>query len=279
MLEYEIKDKKYYNNLKKIFNKEYNLIYKEHYAPKPNIGDCSYLYYKYKPTSYEDFFEKYTKDYNNDFSYITHTGDIHCGRSFEQFLYLSKCYLNDIQEHDKKNGDNTNVTLQMCFDDLFNHVIVETFDGKIVENHLFNLIKESSDDFLAEICFGRKDANYGADIIVKKKSDRKYVRYLQVKPNTFFKESKNESLIQDRINAIKKEKKLKEVDSNAIIEYVIYDRDALFSKGIVLIAKKDGKTKFKINDLILDDGSLKFDIIKDFTYEIPGKQKENARDN
>lgn len=275
MIDCSIKSKEYYNELKKLFNKEYNTIYKTNYAPKSNIGDCSYLYSKYRPTSYEDFFMKYVNDFNDEFSFEEHKGCKDCGRSLEQFTRLAECYYNDIEAYNKKRKKKNNVTIQMCFDDLFNHVIIETFDGKIVERFLADLIRNSSDEFLVEECYGNKDSEYGADIIVRKVNDPKYVRYLQVKPNTFFMETKNKSLIEDRKNAIRKEYKLKNnVDYKGSIEYVIYDRDALFLSNDIKIAKKGNKTKFKITDLIFDNGSPKFDILYDFNYEIPGKQKE-----
>lgn len=277
MIDYSIKSKSYYNELKKIFNKDYNTIYKHNYAPKPNIGDCSFLYKKYNPSSYEEFFNKYIKDYNDEFSFDTHKGDKYSGRSIEQLECLAESYFNEIKEYNKKRKKKNNVTVQMCFDDLFNHIIIETFDGKIVEKFLAKMIQESSNDFVVEECDGYKDSEYGADIIVRKKSDRSYIRYLQVKPHTFFAATRNKSLIEDRKNAIKKEYKLKNsIDSQGFIEYVIYDKDALFLRNEILIARKGNKTKFKITDLIFDDGSPKFDIINDFTYEIPGEQKENV---
>lgn len=272
MIDYSIKSKSYYNDLKRIFNSNYNMIYKNGYAPKPSIGDCSFLYKKYNPSSYEDFFEKYTNDYNNLFSFETHKGDKYCGRSIEQFTCLAESYFNEIKEFNRKRKKKNDVTLQMCFDDLFNHVIIETFDGKAVEKFLSKMIKESSSDFVVEDCDGSRDSEYGADIIVKKKSDRGYIRYLQVKPHTFFMATKNKSLIRDRVNAINKEYKLRSgLDSEGYIEYVIYDKDALLLRNEILIAKRGNKTKFKITDLIFDNGSPKLDIINDFTYEIPGK--------
>lgn len=280
MIDYSIKSKSYYNDIKIIFNKEYNMIYKVHYSPKTSIGDCSFLYRKYKPSSYEDFFNKYIKDYTDDFSFENHKGNIYCGRSLQQLIFLSERYFNDIQDYNKKMKKKNDVTQQMCFDDLINHIIIETFDGKIVERFLSKMISESSSDFVVEECNGDKDSEYGADIIVKKKSDRNYIRYLQIKPHTFFLGTKNKSLISDRKRAIMKEYKLrKSLDNQGYIEYIIYNKEALLLRNEILIAKRGKKTKFKITDLIFDNGNPKLDIINDFVYEIPGKQKENVQCN
>ena len=278
MIDCSIKSKEYYNGLKKLFNKQYNTIYKTNYAPKTSIGDCSFLYKKYSPSSYEEFFSKYIKDFNDEFSFDTHKGNKYCGRSLEQLTCLAESYFNEIKEYNRKRKKKNDVTVQMCFDDLFNHIIIETFDGKIVEKYLSKMIQESSSDFVVEECDGYKDSEYGADIIVRKKSDRSYIRYLQVKPHTFFAETKNKSLIEDRKNAIRKEYILRNsIDSQGYIEYVIYDKDALFLKNEILIARKGNKTKFKITDLIFDNGSPKFNILTDFTYEIPGEQKKTKQ--
>ena len=69
-----------------------------------------------------------------------------------------------------------------------------------------------------------------------------------------------------------KESKLrKSLDNQGYIEYIIYNKEALLLRNEILIAKRGNKTKFKITDLIFDNGNPKLDIINDFVYEIPGK--------
>lgn len=280
MIDSTIKSKEYYDELKALFNKKYNLIYKENYSPKANIGDCSYLYKKYRPTSYEDFFARYLADADTEFSMKTHKGDRKHGRSLEQLECLAECYFNEIVEYNKKHKKKNDVTLQMCFDDLFNHIIIETFDGKKIERFFSEMIKNSSDDFVVNECVGPMDSELGVDIIVRKKSDNDYIRYLQIKPNTFFAITKNQSLVDDRRNARAKENKLREiVGEDAKIEYIVYDKHSYLESEKVMIAKMGNKTKFKLSDLIYDNGIPKFDILRDFTYEIPGKQKEDERCN
>lgn len=271
------KEKEYYEKLKKKFNDNYGNIYRRNFSGRPYIGDCSYLYKKLSPTSPEDFYNKYISYYNEEFSFKNHKGNEYFGRSVEQLKYLAKCYYEAIIAEDK----NANVTIQDCYDDLVNHIIMETYDGHFVERYLIDIILKSSDDFIIESCTGDFDAKIGIDFIVKKHSDKKYVRYIQVKPHTFFcYAKKNKSLIYDRLNAKKKERILQEkIDENGYIEYVIYDKNKLDETGEILIAKKDNKTKFRLNELINEYGQPKFNIDKDFNYEIPGKQKENDENN
>lgn len=271
------KEKEYYEKVKKKFNEKYSLIYRNKFSGRPYVGNCSYLYKILHPTSPEDFFNKYTAYYNDEFSYKNHKGNENFGRSVEQLKYLAKCYYESIIKKDK----NSNVTIQDCYDDLVNHIITETYDGHFVERYMVSFILESSDDFIVEPCVGKLDAEIGIDFIIKKHSDPSYVRYMQVKPQSFFFYAKeNESLLRDRLNAMRKEKILQdEIDKNGVIEYIIYNKKELDKTGKVLIAEKDKKTKFRLNELINEYGQPKFNIIKDFNYEIPGKQKENDENN
>lgn len=274
MIDYSIKSKEYYAKLKRKFNRKYNLIYKTNYSPRPIIGECSYLYKKYNPSSYEDFFAKYTNDFNDNYSFETHKGDYRCGRSIEQLTNLAECYFNDIKKKEPK----SKVTVQECFDDLVNHIIIETFDGRYIERFFVDMIRQSSDDFIVEQCTGDLDTLIGIDILVKKRSDKNYVRYLQIKPHTFFANTYNKSLINDRKNTFHKENLLREkIDRNGLMEFIIYNRDSYYKDNEILIATKGKKTKFKLLDIIDENGYPKFDIIKDFTYEIPGQQKKNFK--
>lgn len=270
------KEKEYYENLKKKFNKKYNKIYKENFAPKPNIGDCSYLYKFLRPTSPKDFFEKYISYYNDEFSFKTHKGNDKCGRSREQLKYLAECYYNDI----KKKFPKANVTIQDCLDNLIVHIIIETYDGHGVERYFVNFIRGWSKHYIVEECDGKYDSELGIDFIIRRDDDANFVRYMQVKPNSFFYYTiKHKALIDDRKNAFLKELKLNEIDENGIIEYLIYDKDEYSKSKTVKIATREGKKAFRLSDIVDTNGQPKFDIKKDFKYEIPGEQKENDENN
>lgn len=145
-LDYSIKSNEYYEINKNKLNHKYNLIYKEKYAPKSNIGDCSYLYKVFKPISYEDFLNQYMNCPCDNFSFKTHKGNDKCGRSREQLKYLAECYYNDI----KKEFPNDDVTVQECLDNLINHIIIETYDGHGVERYLVNLIRSHYPNYTVE---------------------------------------------------------------------------------------------------------------------------------
>jgi hypothetical protein len=271
-----IKSNEYYEINKDKFNSNYNLIYKRNYAPKSNIGDCSYLYKNFHPTSYDDFLKQYLNSKCDDFSFKTHKGNDKCGRSREQLKYLAECYYNDI----KKKFPKANVTIQDCLDNLIVHIIIETYDGHEVERYFVNLIRGWSHHYIVEECDGKYDSELGIDFIIRRDDDANFVRYMQVKPNSFFYYTiKHKALIDDRKNAFLKELKLNEIDENGTIEYLIYDKDEYSKSKTVKIATREGKKAFRLSDIVDANGQPKFDIKKDFKYEIPGEQKENDENN
>lgn len=275
-LDYSIKSNEYYEINKNKLNPKYNLIYKEKYAPKSNIGDCSYLYKIFKPISYEDFLNQYMNCPCDNFSFKTHKGNDKCGRSREQLKFLAECYYNDI----KKEFPNDDVTVQECLDNLINHIIIETYDGHGVERYFVNLIRGWSQHYIVEECDGKYDSELGIDFIIRRDDDENFVRYMQIKPNSFFYYTrKHKALIDDRKNAFLKELKLNEIDENGTIEYLIYDKDEYSKSKTVKIATREGKKTFRLSDIVDANGQPKFDIKKDFNYEIPGEQKENDENN
>lgn len=246
-----LKSVEYYQNLKKRLAK-YNQIYKDNIAPKPYVGDNSKLYAKLKPISYQDFFDKYTT-YLPTPNYIPKNlkGDKEYGRSIEHLQMLAGRY--------KELVNDDTFTLEEFFDDIICHVIIETFDGHKPEKELVKILSEKGYD--VEETSGVMDSEYGVDLIVKK--DGVVKEYIQVKPISTFLGNKNISLKNDRANFFNKQYLLDEfvkqhphLPKRDII-FMIYDYNHLHNTGEVRWCYKDGKVKFKLNELCLTNGETK----------------------
>lgn len=248
----KLKSLGYYNKNKQLFNKKYNSITKK-YINRDRIGSCSYLFLKYHPSSYQEFADRYFDDYDyNTFDYRTCTGDRHYGRSVEQLVCIANRYHQEI--------NNPDITLEQCFDDLINHIIIETYDGHQAELHISNLLTTYN---VYEINTGIDDldAICGVDLVIRKKGMNKH-HYIQVKPNTTFIGDKNISLLEDRVNFFKKEKKLQDYlkDNTACIEYMVYDTDVYYSRKIFKFLKINGKFRHRLEDLCNADGTMKINL-------------------
>ena len=245
----KIKSLDYYNQNKQIFNRNYNSITKK-YVSRNRIGSCSYLFLKYQPTSYQDFADKYFADYDDSsFNNETCVGDKHRGRSLEQMNKIAHMYYAEINDPE--------ITTVQCFDDLINHVIIETFDGHQAELYLCNIVNKHGE---YEINTGVDDLDTvcGVDLIIHKRGTN-HTRYIQVKPNTTFMGNKNISLRADRVNFFEKEKKLQNYlkDNNVHIEYMIYYKDEYDFKKKFKFLKINGKFRHRLEDLCNPDGTMK----------------------
>lgn len=245
MANYEIlKDKCYYNELKKKINSLYGNIWKR-ISGRPFVGNCSYLYKKLKPDSYQDFYNKYI-NYTSPNKTKSLMKDEYYGRTIDDLLNLANEY--------KYLCNDNSLTIDEFFDDIVNHVIIETFDGHIAESYITNILEKKG--FTVINSDGRLDAVLGVDLIVKWKE--KIISFLQIKPITTFLGDKNKSLIDDRINFYGKQEKLNEyiktaykncIIKNANIEYMLYDKSTYDNENKLKWYYKNNRSRFSLNEL------------------------------
>lgn len=248
----ELKSKEYYEKNKKKFNDDCNEQYGK-INGRPFIGSNSWLFKELKPMNYQDFFDKYLnytdgKPLNPNVDY-KYSSDLkkkeNCGRTLEDLIAVARYY--------KKISPHVNYPLEEFFDDLVNHIILETYDGHQAELFLRDYcisgnceVTETDGDF---------DANFGVDLIVKKPDNT--VNYIQVKPlSTFVGRPKNPKLIKDRINFFKKQKDLDNyLGEHHEIIYMIYDKNHWDKYKEIRWWGKGNKTSFKLNELIDEQGN------------------------
>lgn len=205
-----------YSNIDKIelkksnvISRKYNTVWKR-FAGRSSIGDCSNLFQRLNPTSYYDFYVKYTKD-----------GEETVGNR-EDFLYYGRTE-GEIEELAKKYmeacGDYS-FSLSQYIDNIYMHTIIETFDGQMKERSVGEILLNKG--FTYEKPKKDEDACMGIDFKVYK--DGKFIFALQIKPISFFKGFNNKSLIEDRKNSFHKERMVKEV-FNVPTYYMVYKSD------------------------------------------------------
>lgn len=239
-----LKDKCYYNELKKKINFLYGNIWKK-ISGRPYVGNCSYLYKKLEPINYQDFFEKYI-NYISPNKTNSLKKDEYYGRTINDLLNLAKKY--------KELCNDDKLSIEDFFDDIVNHVIIETFDGHIAENYILNVLKEKG--FTVLNSDGEMDAVLGVDLIVKWKE--KIISFLQIKPVTTFLGNNNISLVNDRIEFYHKQEKLNEyiktaykncIIKNANIEYMLYDKSTYDNENKLKWYYKNNRSRFSLNEL------------------------------
>lgn len=199
---------------------------------RQSIGDLSYLFQKYQPTDYQDFYNKYTTD--------TKCKDRrHCGRSEEELLVIAERY---------KAFAKSDLPVEIFFNNLIWHIIVQTFEGHRKEIELkqylinkgFNVKNVKSD----------LDAEYAIDLLISK-GDQK--AFIQVKPISFFMGNSNQSLLNDRLLAIKKYKKALDKFGLHTI-YCVYKKEG---NKVEWLTNEKGGLGHKLNSLLADTGITK----------------------
>lgn len=224
---------------------KFNSIWKK-FSYRKWIGDCSYLYKKFKPQSYQDFYEKYIHDgtvnKNTDIRYR--------GRTEEEIYQIALKYrsLSDI-----------NIDLDVYIKNIILHTIIETYNGQKIEETIEEYIKDKG--YNVTRCYGDEDAEFGMDLKV---FNDKQKFAIQIKPLSFFKGNKNESLINDRISAFVKEQKCYE-KYHMKIYYIVYDilKDSKFK-----LLKNDDKILFRLAQLCYRNGIVDDCIENNFDKEI-----------
>jgi len=203
---------------------------------RKEIGDMSYLYHKYKPTSYKDFYIKYTTDTGDD-------GDVrHRGRSEQELLQLAHKYQRISKRYD--------LPISTFYNNLVWHIIIQSYDGHKYEQQFINYI--NSLGYNAVTVNSNLDAEYGVDIEVF--NDKKRLFFVQVKPITFTIGNKNASLINDRKLAYIKRDKIKE-KYNVPVLLVCYSINKV-SKEVEWLQHNNGKCLFKFEELFNADGTV-----------------------
>lgn len=156
---------------------------------RENVGDMTYLYNKYQPTSYEDFYVKYTTDT------VGENPKWH-GRSEEELDEIAKRYQELSNRYD--------VNLSTFKNNIIWHTIVQTFDGHKKELELKQYLNSLGHDVRG--VDPELDAKYGVDLAFYKGGQLRF--YIQVKPYTFILGNSNWSLINDRKLALQKGRQL-----------------------------------------------------------------------
>lgn len=223
---------------------KYDTIWKENFAARRVRGDCSYLYEKFKPTSYEDFYDKYVQDGETTYENRKSLNSYHRGRSEEEILQESFRYYTIIKE----NYPNDNVRIKDCINNFIGKTIHDTFDGHYAENMSDKLL--ASYGFVTAKPQGDSDSLYGIDRYCYKDNELKFL--VQVKPKSFFEGNNYPSKIKERQYAFSKESKAEEV-FKVPVYYLVYKRDKV-DKSYIAFLTRDNKSAFKLNELCMPNG-------------------------
>lgn len=140
-----------FKNTKKILRK-YNMIWRQ-FSGREFVGDCSFLYKKLRPVSYQDFLEKYTNDGKSNNSISNKKR----GRTEQEIIELAKKY---------QGMANKDIPLEIYIMNVYTHVIIETYDGQRIEEYIEDSIKNNN-NAIVKRCYGKYDAEYGIDMIVQ----------------------------------------------------------------------------------------------------------------
>ena len=255
-----------YNRLKKSFNRHYNFLWKR-IQGADYVGMCTHLVdtyrKKYEGTecSLNGFWKYYSDESISEEAKknmtFPNSGMRFCGRTEEQLRVLARKYLNMIEQQD---GNKDGKTEDDCLNDIFTHVIIETWFGAWPEWELMRLIEEKNPGYYVERQKGDVDKNCGIDLIVFKDKNKKEVKsYIQVKPKTtFFNNNRNASLVEDRVKFFGKEEYKKEWCKSMGYEYketifVLYDNESENPLGFEYI-EIDGKKCFRLDQLSTRSG-------------------------
>ena len=208
-----IKPKEHYVALKRKTHYYLDNIYKKNYAPRHKIGSCSFLYKALKPVSYQDFYEKYI-------NYLPNVDAKYRGRSLEEIITMAKDFENKAKNSFKDIEIIQNMTFEDFFDLLILHIIIETYDGHIAEEHYKNLYHKLGYEIIEPN--DNDDALRGIDFIIKGKNNHQH--FIQVKPRSFA--TSTSSTAYDRANHFNKEKLIKERYGNdSMLEFIFYEGD------------------------------------------------------
>lgn len=199
-----------------------------------NVGCMTYLYKKYNnPKTYQQFYEAYITDKYNKKNPET------CGRNEE--------YLNKVARK-LMNLDNNEEQFSVYYNYIIQKLIIDTYDGLQKENQIKQKLINKGYTCVEPTYY--EDVKLSIDFKVYK--DNNLYCLVQIKPLSFFLGNRNQSLIQDRIKAIKKEKKAEQQFKVPLV-YIIYKDDKL-------IKNNKGNIAHRLLNLINLDGTIKFNL-------------------
>ena len=223
----------YYNSLKKDWNDDkYGKYWQRKYSGKPSVGAMVWLCDKWKPNSYEDFFNMYITKYNGN-------DRIYRGRSLEELEEIAINWQKDCVDYGKP--------LSEYFDAIILHTVVETFVGVDFEKKAVQAL-ESTNRYIAERGTDEEDSAMNIDYKVFN-LDHKLLYFIQVKPISFIVSDKSHTF-KDRVNAFEKHKKGNEMYPGVPYYYLIYD--AYTNKWVVNPNKN--RCLFEYHELVKSNG-------------------------
>ena len=218
-----------YNTKMKLDGRLKNLFYSLNTTA--NFGCATYLYKKYGyPNTLMEFWTKYKND--------AKVGSKYNGRSME-YVALQAHRLAELDNYQESNQDYLKY--------IFAKVFLDTMVGMRFEKKAQEICKQNG--YKIEDVTVEDDKDYGIDFKISKDDKLQYL--IQVKPSTFFKGVRNESLINDRKNCFKKEKKSIEKYKVPTL-YMIYDR----ASG-EFIENGKGKKTYRLKNLLYENGQPK----------------------
>ena len=232
-------------------NRNFSLIWRNNFAQSNKIGNCTNLYRKILPVSYEDFYKRYIEyAENNKLSPIKDRG-----LTYDELISLASDYKSMCEK-----TCNCNFNIECYFYEAVSHIIIETFDGQYQERVFREYLTKKG--YKCECFEGNFDGKYGVDIKIINNSK---IFGLQIKPLTFFLSTRDD-VVQDQKNLCYKYEKLLH-DYNIKTFYAIYVRDK--DNNIKWLKNKNG-FKFKIEELFDYDPNNIFKTVrmKKFEYTI-----------
>lgn len=231
----------------KIKFKKYNLEWKK-FASKKYVGDCSDLYKRLKPTSYEDFYKKYIFDGEKGIAQncsIYNRGRTEMeiiDNAKELYLTISSKYPND----EIKFNDCLNVSI--------GHVIYETYDGQKIEDIVEIMLSDKG--YLVKKPSSEYDSKFGIDRLCYYNGILSFT--VQIKPISFFHGDKNLSLIEDRKKAFNNDERIMKC-FNVIPYYIVYEK---VKDSVTFLYKDKNKMAFRLGELCESNGNSKWSKLK-----------------
>jgi hypothetical protein len=228
-----IKNKEHYVNVFEYF-KQFNnahTLWKQKYSNTSFTGSRVDLAVELQPTSPQDFFDKYTNNGEYRLSLLNQGNYnnkkiMHMGRTLNELIELSKMFKKDLNEK---------IDDELCLDYVINSVIINTYYGYKGEETIRNFLQEKIPD--KEVIVSRApkklDFEIGADLIIEKNGT--VLGVVQCKSNTFFKWTKDLSLIKDRETSFQYDEKMKCIYPNAKKYFLGYNYQKLMKNEILEI--------------------------------------------
>lgn len=226
-------------------SKKYNTHWKL-FAGRKSIGDCSNLFQRLCPTDYYDFYVKYTKD--GEDTVLNRSEFIYSGRTEEEIKSIAEKYRDECNDY--------SYPLEDYIKNVYMHTIIETFDGQLKERQVNQILTNFG--YTYEKPNNDEDSKYGIDFKVFKEG--KLIFVIQVKPISFFIGNKNQSLINDRKNAFKKEALVRE-KFNVPTYYMIYSVE---ENGGVKWLCENNKLLFDLHRLCNEKNGLPYCLPQTF---------------